>query len=194
MRRVHNDTGKVMTTIRAFFAIDLPLETQEVIRELLEELKTKHPHDSIRWSKPQNLHITLQFLAALKLEDIPTLTSLVKEEINQIKPFEIELGNLELFPNAHHPRVISMQVGPQELLADLSARIGKKILAAGYDIEKRAFRGHLTLARLRNNFSLEQITLQKLKPLSVKVIRLYQSKPSIHGSEYILLNTFNLSL
>jgi 2'-5' RNA ligase len=179
-----------MAIIRAFFAIDLPLEIQNIFSDFINQLKIQHPHDSIRWSKPQNLHITLQFLPALKLEDIPTLASLVKEELNQIKPFEIELGNLELFPNAHHPRVISMQVEPQEALADLSAGIGKKMLAAGYSIEKRTFRGHLTLARIHQPIDLSNFKIQKNMAFLAREIVLYQSNPSSNGSHYIPLDHF----
>ncbi|MHB1948550.1 MAG: RNA 2',3'-cyclic phosphodiesterase [Gammaproteobacteria bacterium] len=181
--------------LRAFFAIDLTLEIKQSIGEIIAQLQTTHKHRATRWSKPQNLHITLQFLISVKPEDIDTLLNNVRAEIATFSTFELELGALELFPTKYKPRIISMNISQQEILTELAKQIGKGILATGYEIERRPFRGHLTLARLNNiskDFALPEIKLPDLQALVVKEVVLYSSEPSRQGSYYSILGKISL--
>lgn len=179
--------------LRIFFAIDLPKETKDILQHLLKQLQSKHKHEQIRWSKPENLHITLQFLKQVKIEDIPTMVNQVREQLTGFKHFNLEIGSFELFPHPEHPRVLSLAVEPHDILVDLSMRIGKGVLASGYEIETRPFRGHLTLAKINKPLSLEDISSVQLNPFSVSEITLFQSEPSHQGSKYTPLASIDLS-
>lgn len=183
-------------SLRAFFAIDLTLEMKQSISEIISQLQTIHKHRATRWSKPQNLHITLQFLIAVKSEDIETLLNNVRIEIEKFSAFELELGEIELFPTKYKPRIISINLNQQEILAQLSKQIGHGITATGYEIERRPFRGHLTLARLNNidkDFTLPDIKLPNMQKLAVKEVILYASEPSKQGSHYSILGKIPLN-
>lgn len=181
--------------LRAFFAIDLTPTIKESVGNIITQLQTTHKHRATRWSKTQNLHITLQFLIAVKPEDVDTLLTNVRAEIEMFSTFELELGDLELFPTKYKPRIISMNVHQQDILANLAKQIGRGILASGYEIERRPFRGHLTLARLNNinkDFVLPEIQLPAPEGLVVKEVVLYSSEPSKQGSHYIALGKIPL--
>jgi 2'-5' RNA ligase len=180
-----------MSQLRVFFAIDFPEETQAELEGLLSKLKSQHPHHSIRWSKPHHLHVTLQFLGELDSDDLAVLVQKVKNELSQCETFFLEFGKIELFPTPYHPRIISLSMGPNKKLAEVSQRIGQKILECGYEIETRPYRGHLTLARISQLISLDDFEIS-IKKIPVKEIILYRSEPSSHGSNYSVLERFGL--
>lgn len=177
-------------TIRVFFAIDLTPEAVQHVTAISNVLQNKHKQHSIRWTKPHNLHVTLQFLAAVKEDDLDNLIKNVRAELSGSSAFELELGELELFPTPYRPHIISIRVVTQDIPADLAKRIGKGIAATGYEIEMRPFRGHLTLARLpRNNkaFTLAEIPLPAINKIPVNEIHLYRSEPAQGSSRYTKL-------
>ncbi len=181
-----------MSTIRGFFAIQIPAAMQTILQRAEKTLQQKH---RLRWTKPHNLHITLQFLKEIKTMDIENIVANVRKELSKMTSFELELGKLELFPSPVHPRLIALQVGPSETLAQLSHLIGQGILGAHYPIETRPFRGHLTLARFNGanqHFPLEDLTLPPLQKFPVTEIILFQSLRGEEGSRYIPLAHIHL--
>lgn len=181
--------------IRAFFAIEIPTTTKDKIHELIAPLRKQYTPQIIRWVQPQNLHITLQFLAALEEKDIPRLITSVSTEIKNTHPLEVFLGPIELFPTTHHPRVISLSVEPNEPLSELSAAIGRGITAVNYPIETRRFRGHLTLGRVIDHhaqLTLPDIDMENREAIAVRNIVLFQSKPGRDGSRYTPLSVISL--
>lgn len=184
-----------MTNIRAFFAIDLPDSQKQQIETVIKLLRAYISNPQIRWTQPNNLHITLQFLAQIKESDLPVLTQQVQKTIQLIRPFDLLFDQLEWFPSHHHPRIISFAFSPSDALTQLVKTIGEGILATGYSIETRPFRGHLTLARvplLKKNISLPD-TKTKIKKIHVDTVTLYQSTPNKMGSNYIPLQHFRLT-
>src|SRR5207249_1530387 len=107
--------------IRIFFAIDLPSSTKEKLGRFISVLKKKSKSNVIRWTKPKNLHITLHFLPEVHSEH---LNHIIENVRSQIKGLEINsqlcVGSLNLFPNPYRPRVIVLDITPQENLATLA--------------------------------------------------------------------------
>src|SRR5579863_8725509 len=97
--------------IRIFFAIDLPATAKERLGEFINILRKKSRTHGIRWTKPVNLHITLQFLAETNTEDLPVLIANVRSRVEgSIKHSELRFGSLHLFPNPYRPRVIVLDI------------------------------------------------------------------------------------
>lgn len=181
-------------SVRIFFAIDLPAAAREKMTTFITALKKRAKTHSIRWSRPENLHITLQFLPEFVSADIPTLMDKVREVLNhRIHQPLFEIGHLHLFPSAFHPRVIVLDITPQDQLASLSAEIGKAIEACGYEIEKRAFKAHLTIGRIKNMRStdlgfLSEFTVPAIEPIKLEKVVLFRSEPMPDGSHYTSLD------
>lgn len=181
--------------IRAFFAIDLPVTVKEKIADTITMLQKHIAAHTIRWVKQQHLHITLQFLEAVKEKDLPQLVVLVRTEIENVHPCELHLGPIELFP-PHHSHIISLAVKPNDTLSQLSAAIRRGMTAMNYPAEQRLFRGHVTLGRINNRHS--EITLPECDSLNretitVNEIVLFQSEPGTDGSRYTPLSIMSLS-
>jgi 2'-5' RNA ligase len=179
--------------IRVFFAIDLPMSAKEELGRFISTLKKKARTHGIRWAKPVNLHITLQFLAETHTEHLPTLIGNVRSRLKgATHALNLECGALHLFPSPYHPRVIVLEVTPGDKLTELSRLIGEGIKATNYEIEDRPFRAHLTLGRIKQpkeinlNF-LSECDLPDLEDLKAEEVVLFRSEPKPEGSEYTVM-------
>ena len=175
--------------IRAFFSIELPKTAKEEInKQLINKLKKAIHHPALRWTKEKNLHITLQFLGQLDALDVNDLIKNVKNELEHTPPFYLELGQLELFPTLYKARVITLSVGPTEILLDLAKKVSNGIIKTQYPIEMRPYRGHLTLARLTHPhptpLSLSDIAAPHFDKILIDEVILYRSEPAENGSHY----------
>src|SRR5688572_11449920 len=129
--------------IRIFFAIDLSDLAKERLGKYISMLKKKSKSNAIRWTKPENLHITLQFLAEVQKEHLPKLIEHVRGAVKgKIEKTMLNFGELHLFPNPYRPRVIVLEIMPQDKLKALSGFIGEGIKILHYDLESRPFRAH----------------------------------------------------
>ncbi len=164
---------------------------------MLTSAQTYVPVTAVHWMHSENLHITLQFMPELHLKDIAQLIENVRSSLTNTPSFYLELKAMEFFPTPTHPRIISLAVEPSDCLTQLSVAIGQGIKATNYPVEARAFRGHLTLGRLRRvhhqSFSLEQIEIPVIPKIWIDEICLFESKPGKEHSNYIPLAHLNLN-
>jgi len=179
--------------IRIFFAITPPKEQQKIIAHVLQQLQIKIPSDTVRWTPLNKLHITLHFLKAFDLKDLENLSKKVEEQLKQFPPFEISVEGLELFPSGKHPKVISFNIPTREKneILELAKVISNEIKNCGYPPEARPFRPHLTLARIQKPADVDNINIKHFQFIANEVI-LFESRPSIEGSQYIPLKKFSL--
>ena len=179
--------------IRIFFAIDLPMSAKEKLGKFIGTLKKKSRTHGIRWTKPVNLHITLQFLAETHTEHLAALVGNVRSRLKgAAHSLNLECGTLHLFPSPYHPRVIVLEVTPKDELAELSRLIGEGIKATAYEIEDRPFRAHLTLGRIKQpkeiNLSfLSECGAPLLEKVKAEEVILFRSEPKPEGSEYTVM-------
>jgi len=186
------------TVVRVFFAIDLSPATKKEVEIVINGLKKRAKSNGIRWTKPENLHITLQFLGAAKSMDIPNLLESVRSELmGKTMQTEVKLENLQLFPNPYRPRVIVLNVKPQAGLIELSRLIGQGMQALGYELESRPFRGHLTLGRIKYARGIDldflsEYQVPEIDKIEIKEVVLFRSEPQPEGSQYTVLDKIGL--
>lgn len=187
--------------IRAFFAIDLPVEFKQqlglAMTALELHLKKEFKGNPFHWVKPQNLHLTLQFLGQVDEEAVAKLLQQVSEELKGLPSFYLKLGSLEWFPGSQRPRVLSLKAEPHEVLAKLAQALGKAAESLGYKIEDRPFRAHLTLARVEGLRNLDPELLNSfggpvLPEMFVKEVVFFRSETQSGGSVYTRLASIEL--
>lgn len=185
--------------IRIFFALDIAEPTKMKLIEVMRALKKASRSQGIRWTKPENFHVTLQFLAEIHREHLPSLIANVRTKLATVgQSPELKFGSINIFPNPYRPRVLVLEVLAQEELAELSKLIGEGIQATQYEIEERPFRAHLTLGRIKQpramNLSfIEECILPEFDPIVVDNVALFRSEPQPEGSLYTVLERINLS-
>lgn len=185
-----------MKPIRVFFALAMPKSTQQLLAEILASAQRCIPAAAVHWMPKENLHITLQFMPEVHLNDLPQLIENVRSSLTNTPSFYLELKGMEFFPTPTHPRIISLAVGPSDCLTQLSTAVGQGIKASNYPVETRAFRGHLTLGRLRRvhqSFSLEQIKIPLIPRIWINEICLFESRSGKEHSNYIPLAHLELN-
>lgn len=128
-----------------FFAVRMPEETKLMMKKHIEKLKHQIPFS--RWVHHQDLHITLAFLGAAPEEKLTQAERLVQEASKTTKPFQLRINRLGFFGNEHSPRVFWADTEESKELILLRNKVFSACEEAGFALETRPFRPHITLAR-----------------------------------------------
>jgi RNA 2',3'-cyclic 3'-phosphodiesterase len=136
--------------MRLFTALDASPEVEAKLAGLLAELR---PKAKLRWSRTENLHLTLKFIGEFPRERLDELRAALVSVA--VQPVEVRVAGLGFFPNARAPRVLwaGIEAGPE--LAALAAQINEALEPLGIEREKRAYSPHLTLARVPDRTRLD---------------------------------------
>jgi 2'-5' RNA ligase len=171
--------------LRAFFAWALPEAARAEIADQARALRTRPKGDAVRWVRSEGYHVTLRFLGNVARPLVPELVEGAQQELQDAKPFVVRLGPPQAFPSARRPRVIVLALEPEAALAALAERIESAVVRCGLRPEKRRFRAHVTLGRLRNQ-KLPELGLPAFGPgsLAVNEVVLFQSDLGRDGSRY----------
>jgi RNA 2',3'-cyclic 3'-phosphodiesterase len=134
-----------MTTLRLFVALDLPPEARASLKAFRDEAA-----DPAVWRPvpDEALHLTLAFLGHRPEEDVAPVRSVLEACVGAAPRLRLA-GGLLLPPR--RARVLCASVDDADgALAALQACVSDGLAAAGlYTPEKRPFRPHVTVARLR---------------------------------------------
>lgn len=135
------------THLRLFFAIELTDKIRVELAKLIEQLHGQIPSRIIRWTALENMHITARFIGPSTPEQITSLLTNVTEALKETRQFNLQLGNLRLFPSASHARILSVTIAPSPELFQLATVIEKAVVHSGFPAEKRPYLPHLSIAR-----------------------------------------------
>jgi RNA 2',3'-cyclic 3'-phosphodiesterase len=153
---------------RTFIALELNEELLRFLGEIISQVSQELP--DLRWVDPNGIHLTLAFLGELRDEQLAEAIRASEEAAQKATPFEYRLKGLGIFGSPQQPRVIWM--GVEDLLSGkvqgsalqhLHRVLSKGLELRGFEVEKRPFSPHLTLARLKQPLSPDaQQRLQRL--------------------------------
>jgi len=145
-----------MEQVRSFIAIELPNELKLGLSQLEAQLKSgKQP--GVKWVNPYSIHLTLKFLGNIAVDRTNEVTKAMSEAVQGISPFHLEVKELGAFPNLRRVQVVWVGIsGEVDRLGQLQQRIESNLARLGFAPESRPFTPHLTLARLRNQASLDE--------------------------------------
>jgi 2'-5' RNA ligase len=107
--------------------------------------------DEVRWTRVDDVHLTLQFLGAVPEERLAGVTAAVTAVAASSPALELEVHGAGAFPSARRARVLWAGVsGEVSALAQLVAELGRQLAPLGFPPEERPFSAHLTLGRSRD--------------------------------------------
>lgn len=134
--------------VRVFIAIPLPQRVQEAVEEILEEIKMEMK--GVAWVPRENLHITLKFLGEVKDQDIDPIAAVLKREGGQFPSFPLSLKGWGAFPSNSRARILWVPVEEgMEMVGILHEKVESALGGLGYERDRRPFRGHVTVGRVR---------------------------------------------
>jgi len=145
-----------MEQIRSFIAIELPDELKLELDQLETRLKSVQ-QSWVKWVDPDSIHLTLKFLGNIALDRTGEITRAMEEAAQGISPFQLQVSGLGVFPNLRRVQVAWVGMsGEIDKLGQLQQRIESNMANLGFAPESRRFTPHLTIARLRNQASLNE--------------------------------------
>lgn len=140
--------GGEISMVRCFVALELSEHVKSFVATVVSALK--RVTNEARWVNPQGMHLTLKFLGDVPATTIPTVVRSLEKPLMIPGPIELGIGGLGCFPNMKRPRVLWIGViDKQSRLQALVQEIGNAMLPLGFPQEKRSFKPHLTLARMK---------------------------------------------
>ncbi len=179
--------------VRAFFAVPLPEALRAGVSQQIASLHAATDGDAVRWVRADALHLTLRFLGNVGVDDVPALTAAVGEALADVDAFAVKLGAPVAFPAPRRPRGVVLEASPEEPLAAVAERIASAIEPQGFAPERRKFRAHVTLGRLRSR-RLPALELPAPDPAEWWIDRvvLFQSELARDGARHRVLETIPL--
>ena len=134
--------------MRLFLAINLPAEVRAEIVAATATLRAVAPE--IAWVNESRLHLTLKFLGEVGEERLDELVAATTGVAGQHRELLMALGGIGAFPNFRRARVVWMGIEQEARLELLHHDIELACESLGFEVEGRAFRPHLTLARVKH--------------------------------------------
>ncbi|MFE8703374.1 RNA 2',3'-cyclic phosphodiesterase [Cytobacillus sp. FJAT-54145] len=128
-----------------FYAISLPREVKEMLNEQMVDLKSKLSFKT--WVHHEDLHITLAFLGHAPELKLKSSVELVKRNIVDCPSFTLTIHQLGVFGKQEFPRIFWADVQKEPLLDGVRKQVFSSCLEAGFELETRPFRPHITFAR-----------------------------------------------
>ncbi len=130
---------------------------QTRVRKLLDRKVSGKTKEALRWIARDQIHLTLKFLGMAEPEVLEQLGAGVTQVLRHVAPFEIPLGRPAPFPDARRPVVIACKLGGGDgmgahELQRLADWVGQAAKACGFELEERAYRPHITLARVKRGY------------------------------------------
>jgi 2'-5' RNA ligase len=184
----------VASTLRTFIALALEEPALGAATRCLVALREGPLGAAARFVRPEGLHVTLRFLGAIDSLAVQPLARAVAEAVAPLSPFVLRLGPLQAFPSARRPRVLALGLEPEVPLAALVAAVERGVVAAGFAPESRAFRPHVTLARVREGrrLALDGAQGPVTAEFTARAAILFESRPGPGGSLYTPLERMSL--
>ena len=180
--------------LRCFIAINLPENIKEELAQILSDLKKKNSGWQIKYVKPEGIHLTLHFLGYLDETQIQVVKDILKEITQSYFNFNLNINQFGGFPNLNSPRVLFVAGrGEIELAKKLQQELGENLARAGFEVEKRPWQVHFTLARIKGpgRLNLENIKVPELD-FKVEGVELMKSQLTPSGAKYKVIESFKL--
>ena len=144
--------------IRAFIAIELSGELKEMLIRTGRDLAARIPPATVRWVKPDAMHLTLQFLGDTPAARLDAITTAIEIAALGVPPITMTTGGLGCFPNLRRPRVVWIRVvEPSGHLAKLKEALDRELEPLNFEPERRPFSPHLTLGRVHKRADREDV-------------------------------------
>ncbi|MDD2697080.1 MAG: RNA 2',3'-cyclic phosphodiesterase [Candidatus Pacebacteria bacterium] len=184
---------------RIFIAVNLP----EDVKKKIVGYEDKWPELPVRWTKKENLHITLMFLGYLAEEELLQVVNVTKEVASRHASFSINLKRIIYGPpKKTPPRMVWVEGEKSKELGSLQGDLENSLLTPmikNSGNENRPYAPHITLGRIKTwefrKLEIEerpQINEEINLNFNVNSIEVMESQLKRGGPEYTVLEAWPL--
>ncbi|HET6343692.1 MAG TPA: RNA 2',3'-cyclic phosphodiesterase, partial [Myxococcota bacterium] len=186
---------------RTFVALDVPAATRAALCEVQAALRClREPEARIRFTVPEQLHLTLKFLGGTGDAQVAPLLDALEAVAAGMGPLDAQLGGLGAFPSPTRPRALFAAIahGAERVVALMEA-VETACVGLSFAPEPRPRVPHVTLARLsdvvprgRTCRWLAEAPRRPYGTVDGGALSLYESILRPGGSLYVPLGRFPL--
>lgn len=176
--------------MRLFVAVPAPLsKSLQRVQARLRECGRP-----VRVIPGDQMHLTLSFLGDVELNQLPEITAALEQVVSRATSIEAQMQGLGVFPNLANPRVVWAGLEPVDPIRELADDLAGELEKAGFPREGRAFRPHVTVARVKGDapdslrIVLDENRKTDFGPLLIDSLVLYQSELGRGGPQYTSLS------
>ena len=184
---------------RIFVAVDISDEARRRVLAYTDTLRREFPNVRAGWEKAEKLHLTLKFLGDTDEKQLQNLIEIVEKTANRISRFKLQIAKTGVFPTPQNARILWLGVNDEKRnLSKISGILETECEKTGFQKEKRNFKAHLTIARLREPRKSAQIARKHLQnefePIGFEAFEIVicESRLQPTGSIYSAVSKFKL--
>ena len=175
---------------RLFVAVDIPETHVDTLTQVRDNTL------NARWTPSDQYHLTLRFIG----DTDDTHMETIRENLAGIShsSFTCNISGLGSFPSRSKPRVLVVRIEDNPALLALQRDVDRVLCELGVETDKKSFRPHITIARLKwaksedvEWFMRDHESLE-LEPFIVSSFYLYESTLRCSGAVHTRLKRYEL--
>ena len=179
--------------LRAFIAISLP---ESVLQAMVDaQAQLKRSGLKIRWVRKEGIHLTVKFLGDIDRRDVDRIHGAMRQATQAFSPLVLQGEGAGVFPDFKRARVVWVGLsGDIKALRALQGALEDQLDALGFPKERRPFKGHLTLGRVKGRLdgtklgeALRGLGDFRTESFTARSVVLYQSDLRPNGAVYTKL-------
>lgn len=167
--------------MRLFVAYRIGAEPAARVASVVSAIRTRLPRAS--WAGRDSYHLTCAFLGEHDPEVVPQVSAALTAAAAGLAPVEAGLTGGGFFPNERRPRVGWIAVEPHEPVIAVADAVRASIAGCGIRFDEKPFKAHLTLVRIRDEWTArdaalftEAIDAAGAIPLRLDRVSLFESR------------------
>ncbi len=141
--------------MRIFIGIRLSEQAHEDIEKALKPFRKIHT--PIKWTKQENVHLTLKFIGEIPDEKYSPIESVLDNTDFNTGPFDLKISGFGKFGRGRDLNIFWVGIEKNEKLDSIYRKIENALAKIGIEKEKRPFTPHITLGRNKKQFEFKPI-------------------------------------
>lgn len=163
--------------LRLFIALDIPQQVKDELIRIRDEVVTNPEY--YRWETPEKMHLTLKFIGDFDESRMDELLSDL-EYLNDYNAFDCSISRFDFFFRKKEPVILWAGLKVPKEVITIAERMNEIIVKYGVTQEKRKFKPHLTLLRIK--YSVPETFVQAFRDATFKTISFKASKITLYQS------------
>ena len=186
--------------LRCFVAVELPRNLRRRLNQEIGFLQLAGAQ--VRWVSMDNLHLTVRFIGDVRPDEVMDIQKACGDACENVPPCRMIVRGMSTLPAGKpKPRVIAAGVlGSIEPLHLLFNNLQKSLAQLGFNPERKGYRPHVTLGRVRGDRALPEL-LEKVGEsdrnefgqFNVTQVHLMMSDLTENGPVYTPMQSFPLN-
>ena len=180
--------------IRLFVALKIPENIKEQLLNICYDIipdASRH-----RWETTDKIHLTLKFIGEVE-ENLVQPISTELDFVKNYRSFDFKISRFGFFSRDKRPKILWAGLHTDESIYKLVKELNKRMEFFNIEPERRKFKSHLTLLRIKSkideniisNFNNYQFDNLKFKTNKIALVK---SELSQTGAQYTEINNYEL--